>query len=397
MTYDEEQLEALGAHVVGKNAAFVEETQRELELHFEHPPIERPKPRLMALVMAGVAAAAACAVAIGLWWTSSSPTPAVRVAESPALAGEWHQSTAKPRALSFDDGSTLVAAPQTRFQTTSLSSRGATITLERGELDVSVRHKSTTKWTFLAGPYEVEVTGTRFVLGWSPEDEAFELTMREGSVVVRGPGLEERRLAVGESLELTPPGRAVEQESPIALDEGPTDMSPELREPPVEPPKPMRRRNPRKSAAPTWSMLSRDGQYKEALEAADRIGFDRLCGRLPASELYELADMARFAGAPGKAKLAYEAIRERFPKHEFSSRAAFDLGVLSRGRASVDWFEAYLRERPGGPLAREALGRLLELHVDSGDKARARETARLYLERYPRGPHAKLARAHDGR
>jgi len=50
-----------------------------------------------------------------------------------------------------------------------------------------------------------------------------------------------------------------------------------------------------------------------------------------------------------------------------------------------------LRERPGGPLAREALGRLLELRHAAGESAQTREVANRYLERYPNGPHASLA------
>jgi outer membrane protein assembly factor BamD (BamD/ComL family) len=65
------------------------------------------------------------------------------------------------------------------------------------------------------------------------------------------------------------------------------------------------------------------------------------------------------------------------------------------GRASdaIGWFQRYLSEAPGGPLAREAEGRLIELFRQSGNSLRARSAAQSYLERYPSGPHAALAQS----
>ena len=54
-------------------------------------------------------------------------------------------------------------------------------------------------------------------------------------------------------------------------------------------------------------------------------------------------------------------------------------------------FRTYLKERPGGPMTREALGRLMEASQKEGDTASARAAAERYLRDYPSGPHAKLA------
>ncbi len=56
---------------------------------------------------------------------------------------------------------------------------------------------------------------------------------------------------------------------------------------------------------------------------------------------------------------------------------------------AIDWFETYLREEPGGPLAEEALGRILELSAPDA----ARGAAARYLARYPDGSRAALARS----
>lgn len=62
-------------------------------------------------------------------------------------------------------------------------------------------------------------------------------------------------------------------------------------------------------------------------------------------------------------------------------------------REAATWFAAYLRERPGGGLAREAKGRLMEALHRSGDPAGARRVATEYLATHPDGPHSKLAAA----
>ena len=49
----------------------------------------------------------------------------------------------------------------------------------------SVRDRST--WSFVAGPFEVQVTGTRFSLAWDSANEEIDLYVYEGAVEVRSP------------------------------------------------------------------------------------------------------------------------------------------------------------------------------------------------------------------
>jgi len=60
---------------------------------------------------------------------------------------------------------------------------------------------------------------------------------------------------------------------------------------------------------------------------------------------------------------------------------------------AADWFAKCWQEQPQGGLAREAAGRRLEALRKAGSSAQATQAARDYLERYPTGPHAELARA----
>ncbi len=72
--------------------------------------------------------------------------------------------------------------------------------------------------------------------------------------------------------------------------------------------------------------------------------------------------------------------------------AAFRLGQSAKGAQAAEWFSTYLKEQPGGALAREALGRLIEAHQAAGDPISGRAAAERYLKSYPDGPHATLAR-----
>jgi outer membrane protein assembly factor BamD (BamD/ComL family) len=72
--------------------------------------------------------------------------------------------------------------------------------------------------------------------------------------------------------------------------------------------------------------------------------------------------------------------------------SAFLLGRSASGVQAAEWFSTYLKEQPGGALAREALGRLIEAYQAAGDRVSARAAAERYLKSYPDGPHATLAR-----
>ena len=70
-------------------------------------------------------------------------------------------------------------------------------------------------------------------------------------------------------------------------------------------------------------------------------------------------------------------------------RVAVCLGIMKRRPVRIHSIRA---NRPKGGLAREALGRVLEAHVRAAQPERAQRAAQRYLERFPAGPHAELAR-----
>jgi ferric-dicitrate binding protein FerR (iron transport regulator) len=66
--------------------------------------------------------------------------------------------------LSFTDGSLLELSEGSALSVDALGPHSALSRLARGRVHVRVQHHDDTKWTFLAGPYEVRVEGTAFDL-----------------------------------------------------------------------------------------------------------------------------------------------------------------------------------------------------------------------------------------
>jgi TolA-binding protein len=149
---------------------------------------------------------------------------------------------------------------------------------------------------------------------------------------------------------------------------------------------------------PGWKAFIEQGKYAEAMKDAEEEGFEALVEKLPLSDLWLLANAARYAGDDAKAKKALTAVRGRFGKSKLAKVAAFLLGRIALESdkdpaAGERWLETYLAEDPGGPLAEEALGRLIDARVKAGHTKDAREAGAAYLQKYPDGIFAELARS----
>jgi hypothetical protein len=155
---------------------------------------------------------------------------------------------------------------------------------------------------------------------------------------------------------------------------------------------------PRPSAPPRWLQLAEAGDAVEALQEVDRLGFARVLESSDGNGLLLLADAARLAKRAPDARRVLLRLRERFPMSAPAAAAAFRLGRLDADAEPAEaarWFERYVEEAPGGPLVREASGRRLEALVQLKAPSVAHE-ARRYLEQWPEGPHAALARRWAG-
>jgi FecR protein len=358
-----------------------------------------------------VALAAVAALSVGAWVYGQAryarPLDATFGGHSLAV-GQWVSAsdTPSPR-IEFSDGSLVSLRPGSRARLSTLDSAGAHVVLESGSADVRVTPNRGAKYRMSLGPFAVDVTGTRFDVGFRPSDEVFTLSLHEGKVVVSGCVLGEGRpLLAGESVTASCRSGHFEisglgaQRSAAGTDAAaqPKASSAPLpsTEAPVTAPHAAR---PAEAtpAAPTWRSLSKQGRFADAYALVASAGFEAALARASVGELALLGDTARFAGKPDDALSAYQALRSRAAGTAGAKQAAFSIARVHFDQRAAyaeasRWFRTYLAEQPGGPFAREAEGRLMEALSRAGDRAGARQVAQQYLSRYPSGPHERVAR-----
>jgi hypothetical protein len=321
-----------------------------------------------------------------------------------------------PVTIAFADGSSIEGAPGSRLRVDETRGSGARVLVERGHATVHVAHRTGSAWNFVAGPFDVHVTGTRFDLSWDPSGETLELRLYEGSVEVRGP-LAEAPIAVragqrfradlgtrsmtvnevaaevatavalpraAESANGEEPKGAV---APTANGEAPSPAATELA--PARP-------APVPTQSEPWSTLVARGQFETVVAKAGERGTRDCEASCGAADLRALADAARYTGRSAMAERALKALRGRFGSSKEGRSAAFLLGRLAEAGGSASeagrWYDTYLAELPGGDLAAEALAGKMRTVMATSGKAAAEPVARKYLSLYPNGVHAQTAR-----
>ncbi|MEM6992232.1 MAG: FecR domain-containing protein [Myxococcota bacterium] len=383
-----------------------------------------PRSRTRTRTVAAAVLAAA-AMLIAFVTLRGLPDPVGHLASGEALVeGMWLSPAEKPLRLAFEDGSAVDLDPDARGRLVELSAERRRMAIETGRVAVDIVPGSGATWTFEAGPFAVEVLGTAFAVDWDPEEQHMRVDVERGRVRVSGGTLEGEgvQLAAGDRIEADlrdrrtvlsradvrePPRETPGSASP-AIDVDPRAPEPEpatiatpsmppgddddttaARLPPVK---------ARPSADPKWRALARKGKHREALDAADAAGFDKLLRTANAADLTLLANAARYERKEVRAERALKSLRRRFPKTTSGRRAAFLLGRVAAElgkdpRKAAKWFRTYLAENPSGQMASESRGRLIQALAASGDTSAARRTAADYLARHPKGAYAKIARA----
>jgi transmembrane sensor len=355
-----------------------------------------------------IAVPAAAALAVAWHLHSSTLTYTAGTSRSNASVGSWLAAPADGElALHFSDQSTVTLGQASHGRVVDLRAREVKLLLESGRVSVTVIHNQNRNWHLRAGPFDVAVTGTRFDVGWSPEREQFFVHTLEGKVEVTGEQFGARAVSAGETLRAERlDGRWRFTETDVPANQ-PAALAPSSRSAAVSAqpaavessnttsPSNVKRTPPLPSAQ-SWRELAAAGQYHAALEQAESDGFEGLCQRSNLADLLALSEAARFAGRVDRARLALTSLRERFRGEPAASVATFTLGRMAFDSSrdylgAAKWFRTYLAEQPGGSLAREAMGRLVESLERGGDHTSAKIAARDYLSRYPDGPQARLA------
>jgi hypothetical protein len=321
----------------------------------------------------------------------------------------------QPARLRFSDDSSVTLGPSTRLDVGAMGADGARIVLVDGTVDVYVKERARTSWRFAAGPFEVRVKGTAFGLTFEAGTGRLNLRMTSGLVEVLVPPDRSVAVAAGESLELdgssdateppavpAPPSKARADQPAEPHADGVTEPAPlpARNQPPRaavrRPPPPSERPEP--AAAPiAWSGLLAQGDFAGVVADAERRGLDAAVAQASAAELASLADAARYTKRPQLAQKVLLSLRARFPGSDPARDASFFLGRLAEtasgnAEGALAWYDTYLREAPRGLYAAETLGREMTL-LSASSPPRARRIARTYLERFPHGPQAGLARS----
>ena len=380
-------------------------------------PIVAPAPRWWLRGLAVAAAVLAVGFATHRLMPPRQVAPLHYVLEGATLGpGETIKTGPEsPARLVFSDASQIRISPAAKLSVLSLDAHGSRIALADGDLDVQVQHRPDTSWRFEAGPFTVRVRGTEFHLAYAAGQGRLALQMVTGVVEVRGPS-EDRVLTLraGESLELfagvgskplSPSGVLPTVPATPSPDPLPAAVAPTMPEPvssraaPAIPRHriPQSERPASASGSTDWAGLIAQGNFAGVVKDAERRGLDGALASASAADLTALADAARYTQHNDLARQALLGLRARFPGSARASDAAFFLGRLAESpsnssSAAVMWYETYLRESASGPYAGEALGREIALWAHS-DGARARKAARSYLERFPHGTQAELAKS----
>ncbi len=346
--------------------------------------------RWRILVLAG----ATIAGAVALWaWTTRPITFQVGASGTPGQTGDLVRGASEGLVpVRFSEGSSVILHEGTRLRVLATDTHGAHMLIEDGTVDASITSATLGKrhWSFEAGPFKVQVTGTRFTLTYRAHDQSLGLATHEGRVIVSGPCLSAPTpVAAGSRLDLSCLARRATAPQTASLSPLlPTNS--EHTDTPTSSGKAARN-------AQSWRELLATGHLLDAVRAAERADFTRVCQTAGAKNLLALADAARLFARTARAVTALRALRQRFPASAEASTAAFALGRIAfeQKRAypeAVDWFSTYLREQPSGPLHGDCVGRLMEARLRAGDQDGAHSDAEHYLRRFPEGPYASEAR-----
>lgn len=373
--------------------------------------------RSRARRLRGLAAISISCIAAGatlfLWMRPAPLQFELGVARTPGVVGARVEAPpSDPLPMHFSDGTEIVLDGSAGARVLSLEPHGAHVVVEHGSARVAAVPRAQSAWLVAVGPFDVHVKGTRFDAAWDAKRESFSLKMYEGTVIVTGRCLTAPRTSTaGDVLDLTCSARS-SSPSVLVAAEKPERATTEALLPSDKASAACQTSNVGRLPAKTSNTLERATTveacaWRAPLARGDSAGAlavleasngrDDACPAAGAEDLMRLGEAARSLGRRPRAVQIYQAVRRRFPDTDVAALAAFHLGQVafdqggSLDEARSD-FAAYLAERPNGPLAQEALGRLLE--IDQRTDARsARSLAERYLERFPRGPRATLARS----
>lgn len=321
------------------------------------------------------AVGAAVSLAAGACWFSFADRDLSFSAVGGTLDDGTFSTKASRGVLHFTDGSRVTLQAEAQVEVVDTSPQGATLQLREGTAEFDIRHQAETSWSVRSGPFDVQVTGTRFDTSWSERAQSFELRLHEGSVVLSGGELASpQRLKPGERffalvgekkygvLPLLEPALPKAPDAQV----GPAVVPLMDPEPPEATKRPtVSETQPVSPNGADWSRLLRDGKFAEVLTQAEARGLQQCLRSCSLAELRALADAARYSSKLEIARRCLHAQRDRFAGDAAATTALYLLGRVEEqaGQTGLarEWYSRYLKESPTGSLAPEAESRLKHL------------------------------------
>jgi transmembrane sensor len=359
-----------------------------------------------------LAAAAFALVAGGLWLVLARPAAKavafkVEGAEltNPNYVVALNESPAK---MNFTDGSSVELMPAARVRIQQLTASGATMVLERGRAVTNVVHRSASKWKLLAGPFEINIVGTRFKTDWDPATESLTVDLYQGSLQIDGQRLGEsavlqkgqRFRAVGHkaSWSISPIDDANDAASAASVASDVSQRKPEsgakVAAAVLSARAAVAAVAPARSTQSGWAAAMAKGEFSRVVSEAEARGVAMCLDQCSTSDVRLLADAARYTRHFELSEQALGALRRRAPGE--APAAAYLLGVLneSQGRsmAALRWYEQCVAEAPTSRVVSEAQAGRLRMLVATNQLDAAKAAARQYLADYPRGVGESTAR-----
>lgn len=314
----------------------------------------------------------------------------------------------------FTDASLITIEPGTHIKIGKRTRHGAKVVLAQGQLKLAVVHRLHAAWSIAAGPFLVQVIGTRFTTAWRPVQQILTVAVFEGSVRIKTPAsnkyitiqagqrfIAENGKQLIESLQkVATPKPTVKATTSAAEIASSVDN---ISTPDVDLLASKKAlTNAHTSTAKqhhqiAWDKLVSEGQYEKVLQQAQQEGIAKLLHQGPMQDLTALADASRYMQRYAIADKAYRSIRARYPNSTQARIAAFTLGRMIEDQGgklntAILWYQIYLQESPQGYLATEAIGRCMVLYDKIKRFDLASDFAQQYLKHAPYGPYADSAR-----
>jgi hypothetical protein len=314
-----------------------------------------------------VAAAATVALVVVLVTTHRGAAPGGGLMEGAVLEA----GPASGVGVTLADGSRLDLSAGARARLTGARATAVRVDLERGAVEIEAAHVEGRSFVVGAGPFEVRVVGTHFVV--QRTGDRVTVRVERGAVEIAGAAAEPRRIMAGEQWSAPDPSSS-----------GPAVVAPSESTAAIAP-----------SAAPPGAANAAVAPVAPPAPAAGAPTPET------AKELFDEAQRARAEGRPLDAARAFDRLRRGFPRDRRAALAAFELGrlrldSLGDARGAEEAFREAMALGPRSPFREDAEARRVQALARMGDGAGCAAARDAYLARWPSGTYRRAVGLYCG-